>query len=338
MSGDSQPMMSFQYNEPEELESDAQKKPSSYPAQETPPVLTDPPEQKEIQLAVAEEEIIQITLSLSDNEMQTFPNVSEEYPPEASSRTEPEPKPDVKQEYEDVAVTTEEDKWEIIRLEETQACHTSGEKAGAQLKPEENELHQPEESFQPCPHRTPSSSGGYFSSVRSQITQSCLINTTSPEMLGPLQNQEDLDPPDAPLRPCSVRLQRPEILQRAISQFHVCSFCDKIFKYRRTLRRHRRFHTGERPHGCSLCSRAFILRRTLRQHMKAHFRRPYSCTQCGKRFRHWRKLRLHWRSHAGESPFICSRCGKRCRTLKSLDRHLAYVDHDCESKRSLPET
>ncbi len=172
--------MSFQcsepLNEPEELESDALKKPNSYPAQETPPVLTDPPEQKEIQLAVAEEEIIQITLSLSDNEMQTFPNVSEEYPPEASSRTEPEPKPDVKQEYEDVAVTTEEDKWEIIRLEETQACHTSGEKAGAQLKPEENELHQPEESFQPCPHWSPSSSGGYFSSVRSQITQSYLIN------------------------------------------------------------------------------------------------------------------------------------------------------------------
>ncbi len=272
MSGDSQPMISFQYNEPGELEPDSQKKNSSLPAQETPPVLTILPEQKETQLAVAEEEIIQITLSLSDNEMQTFPNVSEEYPPEASSTTEPELKPDVKQEYEDIAVTTEEDKWELVRLEETEACHIPGESAGAQLKPEENELHEPEESFQPCPHRSPSSSGGYFSSVRSQITQSCLINTTSSVRIDTLPKQEDIDPPDAPLRPCSVRLQRPEILQRAISQFHVCSFCDKIFKYRRTLRRHRRFHTGERPHGCSLCSRAFILRRTLRQHMKAHFR------------------------------------------------------------------
>ncbi len=132
MSGDSQPIMSFQCSEPvnesEKLESDSQKNPSTYPAQEAPPVLTDPPEQKETLLAIAEEEIIQMTLSLSDNEMQTFPNVSEEYPPEASSTTGPEPKPDVKQEYEDVDATTEEDKWEIRSLVETQACQTSGER------------------------------------------------------------------------------------------------------------------------------------------------------------------------------------------------------------------
>ncbi len=62
-------------NEPEELESDAQINLSPYPALDSPPVLTDPPERKETQLAVAEDKITQRTLSVCDNEMQTFPNV-----------------------------------------------------------------------------------------------------------------------------------------------------------------------------------------------------------------------------------------------------------------------
>nr|XP_055023661.1 zinc finger protein 331-like [Misgurnus anguillicaudatus] len=133
------------------------------------------------------------------------------------------------------------------------------------------------------------------------------------------------------LKPCSVKLQKVKILQKASSHsrlFHVCSFCTKIFLYKKRLRRHLRLHTGERPHSCSLCPKAFILRKTLRKHERIHFKRPYSCTQCGNRYRHWKKLRIHWRSHAGESPFVCSHCGKRCRTLKILDRHLTYNNHD----------
>ncbi|XP_073693591.1 uncharacterized protein [Garra rufa] len=338
MSGDSHPLMSVQCSDtvidPEEPETEQNLSPC--PVQESPPVLTEPPEWKEIQLAVVEDKIKQTTVDMSDNEKQVpeTPNISEENPPEASDRTEAEPEGDVKQEYEDVAVTTEDDEGENGRLEEMQACQTSCESIGAQLKPEGNELHEPEEPFQPddsCPPWSPSSVGGYFSSVRSQITQSRLVNVASGERLGPLQKHEDFDLSGPPLRPCTVQLRRAEILQRPIIQskrFHVCNVCNKIFNYKRSLRRHRRFHTGERPHGCSLCPKAFILRKTLRQHTKAHFRRPYSCTQCGKRFKHWRKLRLHWRSHAGESPFVCSRCGKCCKTLKSLDRHLAFVDHD----------
>ncbi|RXN04943.1 zinc finger protein 660-like [Labeo rohita] len=309
---------------------------SPCPAQESPPVLTESSEWEDIQIAVVEDKTIQTTVAMSDNEIQTVPqtpSISEECPPEASGTTEPEPERDVKQEYEEVAVTTEEDEWEIEH-----ACQTSAESIGAQLKPEDNELHKPEESFQmddSCPHWSPSSLGGYFASVRNQITQSRLVNMASGERLGPLRKQEDFDLSDPPLRPCTVRIRRAEILQRPTRRFHVCNVCNKIFIYKRTLRRHRRFHTGERPHGCSLCSKAFILRKTLRQHTKAHFRRPYSCTQCEKRFKHWRKLRLHWRSHAGESPFVCSRCGKCCKTLKSLDRHLAYVDHDQPTERSI---
>lgn len=132
----------------------------------------------------------------------------EEYPPEASDRTEAEHERSVKQEHEDVAVMTEEEEEQGVgHLQETQACRTSGESVGAQMKAEDSELHEAEESFQT-----------YSSSVRSQITPSRLVN------------QEDL-----PLRACSVRLQRAEILQRPRIQskrLHVCSVCDKLFIYK----------------------------------------------------------------------------------------------------------
>lgn len=374
-SEESQPLMSFQcsdtvtplqltHRESEQQEavpnqSNTLKNINPYPVQASSAILTELLKQNDIQLAVVEDKMIQTTVSINDNETQTFPEISnmhvgkpEEGPPpvdhqpETLGTTEPEPEQVIKREDEDIAVTTEE-KLEIGCREKTQVCQTSGESTQAQLKPEDGEFHEPVESDQntsfqredSCPHWNQSSFGVYFDTIRSQILQSHVINMESQERLEPLQKLDNCQQSDHSLmpqlggclRPCFVQLQRAEILQRSTGQakqLHVCSICNKIFIYKRTLRRHKRFHTGERPYGCSLCSKTFILRKTLRQHKKLHLRRPYSCTQCGKRFKHWRKLRIHWRSHAGESPFKCRLCGKCCKTLKSLDRHLAYVDHN----------
>ncbi|CAM4529707.1 unnamed protein product [Leuciscus chuanchicus] len=326
-----------------------------YPVQVSSPILTAQLKQDDIQIAIVEDTMIQTTESINDNEMQTFPEIPtipvgkpEEGPPtvdhqpETLGKTEPEPEQVIKRENEDVAVTTEEE-LETGCREETQVCQTSCENTQAQMKPEEGELHEPVEldqsaSFQredSCLRWNQSSFGVYFDTVRSQIPQSDLVKMESQEMLEPLQRLDNCQLSNRSLtpqlrgclRPCFVQIQKAEILQKSISQLHVCSICNKLFIFKRTLRRHKRFHTGEKPYSCSLCSKTFILRKTLRQHKKRHLRRPYSCTQCGKRFKHWRKLRIHWRSHAGESPFKCSLCGKCCKTLKSLDRHLAYVDH-----------
>lgn len=329
-----------------------------YPVQMSSPILTAQLKQDEIQIAIVEDTMIQTTEFINDNEMQTFLEIPnnpvgkpEERPPtvdhqpETLGKTEPEPEQVTKRENEDVAVTNEEE-LETGCREETQVCQTSGENTQAQLKPEDGELHEPVEldqstSFQledSCLHLNQSSFVVYFGTVQSQIPQSHLVKMESQERLEPLQKLDNCQRSNRSLmpqlrgcvRPCSVQLQKAEILQRSVSQsrqLHVCSICNKFFIYKRTLRRHKRFHTGEKPYSCSLCSKTFILRKTLRQHKKLHLRRPYSCTQCGKRFKHWRKLRIHWRFHAGESPFKCSLCGKCCKTLKSLDRHLAYVDH-----------
>ncbi|XP_039508418.1 zinc finger protein 765-like isoform X2 [Pimephales promelas] len=339
--------------EGEQNQSNTLKILNPYPVQVSSPILTAQINQDDIQIAIVENMMIQTTESINDNEKQTFletPNIPvrkpEEGPPtvhhqpETSGKTEPEPEQVIKQENEDVAVTIEEkEELENGCRAETQVCQISGENTQAQLKPEDGELHEPVEldqstSFQredSCLHWN-QSSFGVFGTVRSQIPQS------HQERLEPLQKLDNCQMPNRSLmpqhrgclRPCFVQLQKAEILQRTIGQprqLHVCSICNKFFIYKRTLRRHKRFHTGEKPYSCSLCSKTFILRKTLRQHKKLHLRRPYSCTQCGKRFKHWRKLRIHWRSHAGESPFKCSLCGKCCKTLKSLDRHLAYVDH-----------
>ncbi|XP_051580438.1 zinc finger protein 160-like [Myxocyprinus asiaticus] len=303
---------------------------SPLPMQVSLPVLTALSEQKEMQLSTEDKKAMYTTVALDDAERQTSPEILTVLvkQPEESEIHIPArpvtasvafdtldrrvPAEDIKVENTDRPVTANVDvtllmlkdnneEQEIRPLEEIQSCqnpvkNTEAEnpvESEAQLTTGENELSEAEES----------------SLVRSLGLQQISQGSTHGS--------------------CSVKLQRVQILQRPGSRrFHVCSYCTKIFRFKKTLRRHKRFHTGERPHCCSLCPKAFILRKTLRKHKKAHFSRPYSCTQCDKRFKHWKKLHNHWRFHDGESPFVCSRCGKHCKTLKSLDCHLAYVDHD----------
>ncbi|XP_070988232.1 uncharacterized protein [Oncorhynchus clarkii lewisi] len=110
------------------------------------------------------------------------------------------------------------------------------------------------------------------------------------------------------------------------SRAHGCKICGKRFKRRKILRRHERFHTGEKPYSCSQCSKTFALRKSLRRHERFHTgQRPHSCPQCGKSFRLRDNLKAHLRFHTGERPFTCSFCSKSFRIFRNLEKH--SIDH-----------
>lgn len=114
---------------------------------------------------------------------------------------------------------------------------------------------------------------------------------------------------------------------------YVCGACGKTFARRKFLRRHQRFHTGEKPYSCQACSKTFVLRKSLRRHGRFHSgERPHVCTKCSKSFRLRENLRAHLRFHTGEKPYSCTACGKMFRVVRNLEKHrcrAAVLQGDC---------
>ncbi|KAI7809434.1 zinc finger protein 23 [Triplophysa rosa] len=113
-------------------------------------------------------------------------------------------------------------------------------------------------------------------------------------------------------------------LQGVLARGHplACKICGKKFKRRKILRRHERFHTGEKPYSCIRCKKRFALRKSLRRHERFHTgERPHNCAQCGKGFRLKNNLKVHLRFHSNEKPYACNMCSKSFRIPKNLEKH-----------------
>jgi len=119
---------------------------------------------------------------------------------------------------------------------------------------------------------------------------------------------------------------------------HTCGYCGNRFPERRTLVKHERCHTGEKPYACDQCdfrcsSSSSLCQHKRRRHDPTESGRKHICEQCGKGFYTRDNLKEHIATHSNTKMFSCYICGKGLKNDSCYRRHMVCVHglkHTCE--------
>ncbi|KAH1010265.1 hypothetical protein HUJ05_004584 [Dendroctonus ponderosae] len=103
---------------------------------------------------------------------------------------------------------------------------------------------------------------------------------------------------------------------------HVCSICQKSFRYSSVLLAHSKLHSNERPFQCNYCGSKFKMKSVLKRHENIHTKeKKYVCKLCGKTFFTFTNLTQHQPFHTEERPFQCHICNKSYKIKRGLVLH-----------------
>lgn len=124
-------------------------------------------------------------------------------------------------------------------------------------------------------------------------------------------------------------------VQDVVSLF-ACGICDKTYRSKKCLYRHKQRHLGK-PRcltcGCYFSNQEKLYRHTAEKHLQG-----FSCNICGKEFARRSQLKVHSLVHdSGKRRYVCSvdSCNKSFhqRTLYQdhLDMHSGIKSHECQN-------
>ncbi|XP_054287659.1 zinc finger protein 232-like [Macrosteles quadrilineatus] len=102
-----------------------------------------------------------------------------------------------------------------------------------------------------------------------------------------------------------------------------CPTCNKSYKYKRDLARHRRYECDVTPQfACSECNFSTKQKSSLRQMYRELPRSPLMCKTCGKVYKYQRGLTRHERYECGDKKlFACNYCPYRANQKETLKMH-----------------
>ena len=129
-----------------------------------------------------------------------------------------------------------------------------------------------------------------------------------------------------------VKEKKKRIGPKVKPSINACQFCGKIFRFRNSMLRHERAHSGLK-YECKKCNGSY----TTKFHLSRHYCKAdpnYTtsrilCTECGKGFASKQSLSEHMETDHGEGvpSLTCPDCGKGFYGQLSLNRHLSRVHH-----------
>jgi len=73
---------------------------------------------------------------------------------------------------------------------------------------------------------------------------------------------------------------------------YLCTVCNKRFRMKHHLRRHKQIHIVDKLYPCTQCEKRFVAQHYLKLHVNVHSSK-YKCTECGKCFGSKQALTLH---------------------------------------------
>ena len=136
---------------------------------------------------------------------------------------------------------------------------------------------------------------------------------------------------------------KPEInsIKKELKNTKDCKLCGKMFKFRNSMLRHERKHSGGKV-SCKQCGKKYADKNILKIHscksVPLEEMLKYLCTECGKCFVTAQALKIHQNTfHLKISVGSCSRCGREFYDKSPLRKHLSRKTCQGPRSRSLEE-